>query len=174
MFRPSDLQFVLLTTAAQRADGSLLPPPESIGGQAVRIRRSIPPLIKNGLVSEVVIPAATLAWREDGEVHYGAFITTAGREIIGAEPTGTEAADNQRLIEPPAPAAAPAKKPTKSGLVLDMLRREEGATLHDLVTATGWLPHTTRAALTGLRKKGHAIAKGKRADTTCYKIECAA
>jgi DNA-binding MarR family transcriptional regulator len=42
-----------------------------------------------------------------------------------------------------------------------LLQREEGATLGELIDATGWLPHTTRAALTGLRKKGHAIEKTK-------------
>jgi hypothetical protein len=30
-----------------------------------------------------------------------------------------------------------------------------------MVAATGWLPHTTRAALTGLRKKGYAIDSDK-------------
>ena len=43
--------------------------------------------------------------------------------------------------------------------VLALLRRSDGASLDELVVATGWLPHTTRAALTGLRKKGHAIAR---------------
>lgn len=51
------------------------------------------------------------------------------------------------------------KKPNKSELVLDLLRRQEGATLDELVATTGWLPHTARAALTGLRKKGHAIER---------------
>jgi hypothetical protein len=37
------------------------------------------------------------------------------------------------------------------------MQRTEGATLDDLITATGWLPHTTRVALTGLRKTGLAI-----------------
>ena len=50
----------------------------------------------------------------------------------------------------------------------------EGATLADLIEATGWLPHTTRAALTGLRKKGHVLAKDKRGDATCYRIAGAA
>lgn len=52
-----------------------------------------------------------------------------------------------------------------------MVKRGEGATLAELVEATGWLPHTTRAALTGLRKKGHTIAKTKRGEATCYRIE---
>ena len=39
-----------------------------------------------------------------------------------------------------------------------------------MVKATGWLPHTTRAALTGLKKKGHTIQRDKRGDVTCYRI----
>ena len=38
-----------------------------------------------------------------------------------------------------------------------------GASLNDMVEVTGWLPHTTRAALTGLRHKGYAIERGKNA-----------
>ena len=69
----------------------------------------------------------------------------------------------------PAPNPAPAA-PSKISTLLDMLRRAEGATLGELVEVTGWLPHTTRAALTGLRKKGHVIEKAKRGDVTCYRV----
>jgi hypothetical protein len=55
----------------------------------------------------------------------------------------------------------PAKPPIKSSLLLQMLQRSEGATIAQIVTATGWLPHTTRAALTGLKKKGHEITSEK-------------
>ncbi len=55
-----------------------------------------------------------------------------------------------------------------------MLQRKEGAAHGDLVAATGWLPHTTRAALTGLRKKGHVIEKVKVDGTTTYRIASAA
>jgi Protein of unknown function (DUF3489) len=37
-----------------------------------------------------------------------------------------------------------------------LLQRDYGATLEELIAATDWLPHTTRAALTGLRKRGYA------------------
>jgi len=57
---------------------------------------------------------------------------------------------------------------TKTDTVLSLLRREHGTTLTEMVDATGWQPHTTRAALTGLRKKGHAIERRKRDDVTCY------
>ena len=59
---------------------------------------------------------------------------------------------------------------SKSAAVVALLERDSGATLAELIAATGWLPHTTRAALTGLRKKGHSIECSKREDATCYRI----
>src|SRR5687767_11527114 len=58
-------------------------------------------------------------------------------------------------------AARSAKAPTKAQIILGLLRRDEGATLEQLVAATGWLPHTTRAALTGIKRKGHALSSDK-------------
>lgn len=65
------------------------------------------------------------------------------------------------------------KRKTKASLVIELLQRPDGATLDELGTVTGWLPHTTRAALTGLRKKGHAINKRKVDDVTRYSIASA-
>lgn len=62
------------------------------------------------------------------------------------------------------------KKSTKIDLVLGMLRRAEGATLDQMVEATGWLPHTTRAALTGLKKKGHVVASETLDDLRTYRV----
>ena len=64
------------------------------------------------------------------------------------------------------PAAEPKK--TKTSIVLDFLSRSEGATLDQMVAATGWLPHTTRAALTGFKKKGHTIERRKVDGLTPY------
>lgn len=59
---------------------------------------------------------------------------------------------------------------SKSAAVIALLEREIGATLAELIAATGWLSHTTRAALTGLRNKGYNIERSKRDDETCYRI----
>jgi hypothetical protein len=60
------------------------------------------------------------------------------------------------------PAAEPSpKRPSKSAAVFIMLQRPEGATLDELVIATGWPPQTARSALTGLKKEGHEITNGK-------------
>ena len=64
---------------------------------------------------------------------------------------------------------------TKAGQVLAMLQGPDGASLEELVALTGWLPHTTRAALTGLRKKGHRVTSVKsESGTRIYRIEAAA
>lgn len=62
------------------------------------------------------------------------------------------------------------KPPSKIAIILGLLQRSEGVTLEQMVEATGWQPHTTRAALTGLRKKGHNIARSKVDDATSYNI----
>jgi len=60
---------------------------------------------------------------------------------------------------------------TKQALIIGLLQREAGATLDDLVTATRWLPHTTRAALTRLRQAGHVLDKAKgETGATVYRI----
>jgi hypothetical protein len=58
----------------------------------------------------------------------------------------------------PARVAAP-RDGSKLALVIDLLRGADGATIADLTQATGWLPHTTRAAPTGLRKRGYAVTR---------------
>ena len=39
------------------------------------------------------------------------------------------------------------------------MARREGAVIAELIAATGWQEHSIRAALTGLRKAGHTIAR---------------
>jgi Protein of unknown function (DUF3489) len=48
---------------------------------------------------------------------------------------------------------------SKLAQVIVLLKRSDGATIANLMDATGWLPHTTRAALTGLRKRGYVVVR---------------
>ncbi len=57
--------------------------------------------------------------------------------------------------------AAPPTKTSKRDQLAAMLLRDEGATIEQIVAALGWLPHTVRAALTGLKKLGYAIESDK-------------
>ena len=62
------------------------------------------------------------------------------------------------------------KATTKAAMVTRILSREKGATLLEMSKATGWQPHSCRAFLTGIRKKG-AILKEQRGDgSLAYRI----
>ena len=51
------------------------------------------------------------------------------------------------------------KPKTKKARLIELLNAGEGVTVPDMASALGWLPHTTRAALTGLKKDGIAVQK---------------
>lgn len=69
----------------------------------------------------------------------------------------------QGSANPSAPSAPASRSNERSKIdkVLALLNRSGGATLDDMVKATGWLPHTTRAALTGLKKMGRTVERTK-------------
>jgi DNA-binding MarR family transcriptional regulator len=68
------------------------------------------------------------------------------------------------------PSAVTPKTGRKSEKVLALLGRKDGATIAELTEATGWLPHTARAMLSGLRKKGERISRTKVDGITRYSI----
>ena len=49
---------------------------------------------------------------------------------------------------------------TKTAILRKLLSRKAGADLAALQSATGWQPHSVRAALSGLRKAGYTIDRG--------------
>jgi hypothetical protein len=101
----------------------------------------------------------------------------AGTDAAGPEPATTSEAVNapmtsgmkpssatSSLTSPSAGSPSTARSPTlspregtKLAQVIGFLRRDGGVTLAQLAAATGWLPHTTRAALTGLRNRGYTV-----------------
>ena len=187
--RVTELQSVLLASAAKRDDHSLFPTPTDLADPPAKVRTALTQLLKRGLAVETQNPVASAPWRKDGDQAFGLIITDLGQAAIGLAkddsvarlPAMPDASppDVQSATLDPAPSAAIAlepaptksdRAPTKTANVIALLSREQGATLAELVAATGWLPHTTRAALTGLRKKGHELTKSKRDDATCYVI----
>lgn len=66
--------------------------------------------------------------------------------------------------------AKAARSGTKAAALLSLLQRDEGASLDEMVERTGWQGHTVRAAMTGLRKKGHTIDKRVSGNSTVWFI----
>ena len=172
MINLSDAQRILLSSATQRKNSSLLPLSPSLrpGGGTTK---ALAALLKRGLAEERETSEPAAARRVEDDIHYGVFITAAGAAAIGVDlQQGDERGDAVMITAGPASRAL--KTSSKTAVVITLLARAEGATLPELIEATGWLPHTTRAALTGIRKKGHEVTRGKRDGATCYRIVAAA
>ena len=60
---------------------------------------------------------------------------------------------------------------TKIDTVIKLISRNSGATVEQIQKVTDWQPHSVRAALTGLRKKGHEIERDKNTKgVTIYRV----
>ncbi len=71
-------------------------------------------------------------------------------------------------------ANTPVRAGTKQATLVDMMRTAAGATIAQMGAKTGWQPHSVRAALTGLRKRGIAVTRAKDdTETTIYRIGAA-
>lgn len=75
--------------------------------------------------------------------------------------------------EVPASIASAPRRFTKAERLLELLRTGTGASLEEMTEATGWQPHTVRAAMTGLRKRGFAVARHVEGNTTVWSVAAA-
>jgi Protein of unknown function (DUF3489) len=188
---------VLLSAASQRDDHCLVPPTGPRRGQA---QKAIVKLLEAGIVKEIRAKAGAPIWRRDEQTGhtYALKLTAAGVKAIAVDdtpPAQEEAerrADHLMVSVDPKPepdsdpaafvdtayggAASTLKSPrrgTKIAQVIELLQGSDGLNLAELVAKTGWLPHTARAALTGLRKRGYAVVidRADKARGSVYRIE---
>ncbi len=193
----NDTQLVLLCAASQRDDHCLILP---AGPKRSPAHWAVAKLLEAGLVKEIRAKAGAPIWRRDEDIGqtYALKLTAAGAKAIAVDEampsesvaercSGHPIVSVDRKPEPSSDPAAAIDRPnggvattptsprggTKIAQVIEMLRRRDGATLAELVAATGWLPHTTRAALTGLRKRGYAVAidRSDKGRGSVYRIE---
>lgn len=88
-----------------------------------------------------------------------------------APPLATNAAPDAAPDDGAALAKPLFRPGTKQARLVEMISAPEGAGIEALSEALGWQVHTTRAALTGLRKKGLAVESTKGADgRTVYRL----
>ena len=74
-------------------------------------------------------------------------------------------------MEPVAAGPSAPRSGSKLAQVLELLQRDHGATIDELIDATDWLAHTTRAAVTGLRKRGYAVVIDRSERGSFYRIQ---
>ena len=62
------------------------------------------------------------------------------------------------------------KTATKVTQFIGLLQRHNEASLEEMCSLASWLPHSTRAFLTGLKKKGHDLSSDKVDGMRRYRI----
>ena len=170
MTKLTDTQLILLSSASQRDDGSIFPLPAAVADGGSRISNGIAALLKRQLVGEFATSVAEQCWREADDQRFGLVITDAGRAAIGVDAADQPA----QHVAGDAPTGRAFIRPgSKQARLVEMLSAPDGASLDELVRAMGWLPHTTRAAITGLRKRGLTVLTEKREGACAYRIAAA-
>ena len=133
---------------------------------------------------EGATPADTGATSTDPEVQ----AIDAAAPVTEADGAATPATGKAAKLKARVTKAASAEKPTpragtKQALMIDLLKRPEGATVEQIAEATGWQKHTIRGAISGALKKKLGLTveatrirevrpekAGAKGSTTVYRI----
>lgn len=152
----TETQTLILSAGAQCPENIALPLPKGLVGAAAKM--TVSKMIERGFLQEVDanLHKGEPLWRETGDGHGTTLaVTDAGLLAIGIEPVviKTVVAIRKRAAEAPAPKVPVIREGTKQATLIAMLRAPEGATIEEIMTATGWLGHTVRGAMAGVLKK---------------------
>ncbi|KNX40765.1 hypothetical protein ROTO_27110 [Roseovarius tolerans] len=161
MTKLTETQTIILSAGAQRPDNIALPLPKGLHGAAAKM--AVTRMIERGWLQEVDanLRRGEPLWRETGDGHGTTLVVTAaGFLAIGVEPTVDKTLP---AIREHAAKATPPKLPTqragtKQAMLIAMLQTAEGATIAEIVAATGWMSHTARGVISGVLKKKLGLA----------------
>lgn len=186
MTKLSDTQLMVLSKAAAREDRLAVAPAKLSKAALAKVGTS---LVARKLMREMRAKSGMPVWREDEDGRgVSLMITRAGRKALGVEDDGTASKESDAApkmqkrgggesetgaaqLEMITSATSAPREGSKQALVISMLAAKTGTTIDALVNATGWLPHTTRAALTGLRKRGFMIERSRaNGEASVYRI----
>lgn len=153
-------QTLILTRASARPGNLALPLPDGLHGAAAKM--AIGRMIKLGWIEEVEanIRRNETLWRETGDGHGTTLIATeAGLAAVGIEPLVSRAVASARNAKAEPVSATedgppiPGRAGTKQAAIIALLRRREGASIAEIVAATGWMAHSARGMISGALKK---------------------
>jgi len=140
----TDTQTIVLSRAASRPGNLAMPLPEGLHGAAAQ--KAVTAMITRGWLEEVEanLRRGEPMWRETGDGHGTTLIATeAGLEAIGIEP----------VVASDTPKPVAIRAGTKQAQIIALLQRPEGASIAEIVEATGWLAHSARGLISGGLKK---------------------
>ena len=172
---PTDAQRVILAAAAARESGLVLPLPKSLGDNRGTLAIILKSLLTRDLIAERPVLPDEERWRDTAELGRTTLVISAeGLKLMGIDPAEhvvrdgdcsilvdetRETALTGRLgggVEPDTFAGTISGLPragSKLDALITTLRRAAGATIPDLMDATGWQAHSVRGAISGNLKK---------------------
>ncbi len=173
----TDAQRVILAAAGARENGLVLPLPKSLGNNSGTIGVILKSLLNRKLVVERPNQPGEEVWRHTEELGRTTLVISAeGLQVMGIDPATDDvlkdaaddavSGDGVASPSPTAPTTGPAATPgtepvaahfpkdgTKLAALIAALRNSDGATITDLMQATGWQAHSVRGAISGNLKK---------------------
>ncbi|WP_375568422.1 DUF3489 domain-containing protein [Seohaeicola saemankumensis] len=189
----TETQALILSAGAQRPENIALPLPKGLAGAAAKM--AVSKMIERGWLEEVDanLRRGEPLWRETGDGHGTTLIATeVGLAAIGIEPVVANTVTNLRKVPlklAPKPEGAPGTSPepdaarpvairagTKQAEIIALIQRPEGASIAEIVEATGWLAHSARGLISGgLKKKLNLPITAEKVTGrgTVYKLEAA-
>jgi hypothetical protein len=174
----TDAQRVVLAAAGARDSGLILPLPKSLASNKMAASKVLQSLLTKRLIAERPAQRGEETWKGEADDRTTLAITHAGLAAVGideaSEPKTTPKA-TKRLRVPASgkqPARGTKKSPhamsrkgaadqgartpkpsSKLGLLIAALRGRKGASIDELMKATGWQAHSVRGAISGALKK---------------------
>lgn len=177
MTKLTETQTIILSAGAHRPDIIALPLPKGLAGAAAKM--AVTKMIEHGWLQEVDanIRRGEPLWRETGDGHGTTLVVTdVGLLAIGVEPVvaRTTTAIHSGVARRPGPKLPTQREGTKQGMLIAMLQARAGATMDEIISATGWQAHTARGAMSGaLGKKLGLIVTSAKEDSRgrVYRID---
>jgi hypothetical protein len=174
----NDAQLVILAAAARRDDGSMLPLPKRLKLDESAASQMLAGFVETNLAAELPANRDAAVWQgsKDGERNM-LVITNAGLRTIGIAPNGdsqigkvavkknqrrptkaakpkaTKRRGTQRVPKKTGASSTDRRPDTKQTQVINLLRRSKGATIEQMMEATGWQAHSVRGVMSGTLKK---------------------
>lgn len=160
----NDTALTILTNAAGRDNRRVLPLPE-LKAPSVAVQKTITKLLANGLIEEI---STSRDDETDGNTTL-IVITAAGLNAIGMadetvvsghKPAKRATRRKVTLRGTKAAKRAPRARvgDTKQDAVIALLRRQQGASIEEMMAATDWQAHSVRGFMSGALKNRLGLA----------------